>query len=113
MALTENASGSTTTTTSEVTASEITSDDFNYWGAKIFIPASFTTGDLVEIRFYDWDPVFSGLQTLYYLPITGSTANKETSIYIPPTATRRYKLTFKRTGGIDRSFRWIILKQTG
>jgi len=114
MTLTESANGSTSTTATEDTINEITSDDLQYWGAMVFIPAAFTTGDTMEIRFYTWESAGTpSLQCLYYVPLTGATSYTETAIYFPPTATKRYRLTFKRTGGTDRSFKWQILKQTG
>ena len=54
MTLTEEANGATVTTATETTVNEITSDDLEYWGATVFIPSAFTTGDAMEIRFYTW-----------------------------------------------------------
>ena len=73
MTLTEEANGATTTTATETTINEITSDDLEYWGATVFIPSAFTTGDAMEIRFYTWasNPTAS-LECLYYVPLTGA-----------------------------------------
>lgn len=113
MTLTETANGSTATTASEATINEITSDDLEYWGAMVFIPTAFTTGDQMEIKFYAWNSNQSQLEALYYIPVIGATSYNETAIYIPPVQTKRYKLTFKRIFGTDRTFRWQINKQTG
>jgi len=68
----------------------------------------------MEIRFYTWasNPTAS-LQCLYYVPVTGAASYNETAIYFPPVQTKRYRLTFKRTGGVDRTWKWQITKQTG
>jgi hypothetical protein len=114
MTLTEAANGSTATTATETTINEITSDDLQYWGAMVFIPSAFTTGDTMEIKFYVYATAGTpSLESLYYVPLTGATSYTETAIYFPPVATKRYRLTFKRTGGTDRTFKWQIVKQTG
>lgn len=114
MTLTEETNGATATTATEATVSEITADDLEYWGATVFIPATFTTGDSIEIRFYTWasNPTAS-LQCLYYVPVTGASSYNETAIYFPPVQTKRYRITFKRTGGTDRTWKWQVTKQTG
>lgn len=114
MTLTEEANGATATSATETTINEITADDLEYWGATVFIPATFTTGDSMEIRFYTWasNPTAS-LQCLYYVPVTGAASYNETAIYFPPVQTKRYRITFKRTGGTDRTWKWQITKQTG
>jgi hypothetical protein len=114
MTLTETINGSTATTASEVTINEITSDDLNYWGGAVFIPATFVAGDAMEIRFYIWQSnATASVQCLYYIPLVGEATPKETAVYLPPVATKRYRLTFKRTAGTDRTFKWQIIKQTG
>ena len=114
MTLTWSANGATATTASEATVNEITSDDFNHWGGQVFIPAAFTTGDIMEIRFYGY--AINGtpsLECLYYKKLIGTTSYNETEINIPLTPCTRYRLTFKRTAGTDRTFKWQIAKQTG
>jgi hypothetical protein len=112
--LTEPANGATATTSSEATVNEITSDDFAYWGAFVFIPAAFTTGDKMEIRFYAYaNNGTPSLECLYYVPLVGATSYKETAVFIPPIPTKRYKLTFIRTLGTDRTFKWQITRQNG
>lgn len=114
MTLTESASGSTATTSSEATVNEITADDLNYWGAYVFIPSAFTTGDTMEIKWYTYAiATTASVECLYYVPLTGATSYTETAIYFPLVPTRRYRLTFKRTAGTDRTFKWQIVKQTG
>jgi hypothetical protein len=107
----ETINGANMTTASEATVSEITADDFQYWGGFVFIPTAFTTGDQMEIKFYVWNPIQLQFESLYYIPLVGGTSYNETAIYIPPTQTKRYRLTFKRTAGTDRTFRWAIHKQ--
>lgn len=114
MTLTFPASGSTASTASEVTTNEITSDDDAYWGAMVFVPATFTGSDTVEIRFYIYDinaATITG-KVVYLETPTGSQANAP-GIYFPPIAGKRYRLTLKRTFGTDRTFTWYIIKQTG
>lgn len=114
MTLTEEANGATATTATEATVNEITSDDLEYWGAAVFIPSAFTTGDAMEIRFYIWSSsATASLQCLYYVPLTGAATYNETAIYFPPVQTKRYRITFKRTAGTDRTFKWQVTKQTG
>lgn len=106
--------GATASTASEATVNEITSDDLNYWGAQVFIPATFTTGDAIEIRFYGYATQGTpSLECLYYKKVTGATSYLETEINFPPTPCTRYKLTFKRTAGTDRTWKWQIVKQNG
>lgn len=115
MALTIPDNGATATTASEATINEITSDDLQHWGAQVFIPAStFTTGDVIEIRFYGY--AINGtpsLECLYYKKVTGQLTYLEREINFPLTPCTRYRLTFKRLSGTDRTWKWQILKQTG
>ena len=114
MTLTFTANGSTATTASEATTNEITSDDDAYWGAMVYVPSTFVSGDAMEIRFYIYDinaATITG-KILYYKFITGD-QSASPAFYIPPTAGKRYRLTFKRTAGTDRTFTWYIIKQTG
>jgi hypothetical protein len=115
MTLIESANGATATTASEATVNEITSDDLQYWGGAVFIPTTtFTTGDEMEIRFYMWEsPATASVQCVYYKKLIGATSYLETAVYIPPVQTKRYRLSFKRTAGTDRTFKWQITKQTG
>ena len=114
MTLTEEINGATATTATETTINEITSDDLEYWGATVFIPSSFTTGDSMIIRFYVWSSsATASLQCLYYVPLTGATSYNENAIYFPPVQTKRYRITFQRTAGTDRTFKWQVTKQTG
>ncbi|SRR5580765_1935822 len=114
MTLTFPANGSTASTASEATLSEITSDDDAYWGAMVYVPATFTGSDLVEIRFYVYDinaTTITG-KVVYYDAIGGD-QSMSPSYYYPPVAGKRYRLTIKRIGGTDRTFTWYIIKQTG
>lgn len=114
MTLTEPNNGASATTASEATVNEIVVDDLAYWGATVFIPVTFTTGDEMEIRFYMYASAGTpSMEPLYYRKLVGATSYNETAIHIPPTQTKRYKLTFKRTLGVDRSFRWQINRQNG
>jgi hypothetical protein len=114
MTLTEPNNGATATTASEGTVNEIGADDLAYWGAMIFIPTAFTTGDEMEIRFYAYASQGTpSLECLYYRKLVGATSYNETAVHIPPTQTKRYKLTFKRTLGLDRTFKWQITRQNG
>ena len=114
MTLTEEINGATATSATETTINEITSDDLEYWGAVVFIPSSFTTGDSMIIRFYVWSSsATASLQCLYYVPLTGATSYNENAIYFPPVQTKRYRITFQRTAGGDRTFKWQVTKQTG
>jgi len=114
MTLTFPANGATLTTASEATVNEITSDDDQYWGAMVFIPAAFTGSDSVEVRFYVYDinaATITG-KCIYYDLITGD-QSQSPPFYYPVTPCRRYRLTFKRVGGTDRTLTWYIVKQTG
>lgn len=114
MTLTFSANGSTATTASEATLSEITSDDDAYWGAMVYVPATFVSGDAVEFRFYIYDinaATITG-KIVYYKFITGDQSSSP-AFYFPPVAGKRYRLTIKRTSGTDRTFTWYIIKQTG
>jgi hypothetical protein len=113
MALTFPTSGATATTVSEATVNEITSDDGAYWGAQVFIPATFTTGDTIELRWYIWDINGAAVKELYYKKLVGAASYLEKCINFPLTPSRRYRLTIKRTAGVDRTFTWLIVKQTG
>jgi hypothetical protein len=113
MTLTQPSKGATATTVSEATVNAITSDDFAYWGGAVFIPAALTTGDTVEFRFYMWNDNTGQLESLYYKEVVGSTSYLETAVYFPPVQTKRYRLTFKRTAGTDRTFDWQITRQDG
>ena len=114
MTLTEEINGATATSAAETTINEITSDDLEYWGAVVFIPSSFTTGDSMIIRFYVWSSsATASLQCLYYVPLTGATSYNENAIYFPPVQTKRYRITFQRTAGTDRTLKWQVTKQTG
>lgn len=114
MTLSEPNNGSTATTASEATVNEIVVDDLAYWSCDLFIPATFTTGDEMEIRFYIYASAgTASMECLYYRKLVGSTSYNETAIHVPPTASKRYKLTFKRTLGVDRTFRWQIHRQNG
>ncbi len=114
MTLTFPANGATATTASEVTLSEITTDDDAYWGAMVFVPATFTGTDTVEFRFliYDVNAATITGKIVYYKSITGD-QSASPAFYFPPTVGRRYRLTIKRTAGTDRTFTWHIIKQTG
>ena len=113
MTLSISASGSQLTTASEVTINEITSDDLNYWGAMIFVPAAFTGTDSATIKFYVYDTVPTAATRIQYVKsFTGSQAASP-SFYIPLVPTTRYKITIQRTAGSDRTFTWLVLKQTG
>jgi hypothetical protein len=114
MTLTETINGATATTSSEAPVNEITVDDFAYWGGFIFIPLSFTTGDEMEIRFYVYSTNGTpSLESVYYKKLVGATSYSETAVHIPPTQTKRYRLSFKRTAGVDRIFKWQIHRQSG
>jgi hypothetical protein len=114
MTLTFSANGSTATTASEATLSEITSDDDAYWGAMVYVPSTFTTGDSVIMKFYIYDinaTTITG-KIVYARTITDSQA-AEPGFYFPPVAGKRYRLTIQRLLGTDRTFTWYIIKQTG
>jgi hypothetical protein len=113
LALTFPNNGSTATTVSEATVNEITSDVDAYYGAQVFIPATFTTGDSMEIKWYIWDIAGAAVKELYYKKLVGAASYLEKCINFPLTPSRRYRLTFKRLGGVDRTFTWLIVKQTG
>jgi hypothetical protein len=114
MTLTFPNNGATATTASEATVNEITSDDDAYWGAMVFVPATFTSTDSMEIKFYTYDinaATITG-KVQYFKSITGD-QSQSPAFYIPITPCKRYRLTFKRTVGTDRTFTWHIIKQTG
>ena len=114
MTLTFPASGSTATTASEATLSEITSDDDAYWGGMLYFPATFTTGDQVVVKWYIYDINAATItaKIVYARTFTHSQAS-EPAVYFPPIAGKRYRLTLQRTAGTDRTFTWYIIKQTG
>lgn len=114
MTLDETANGATATTGSEATVNEITASDLAHWGGAVFIPAAFTTGDKMEIRFYAYASNGTpSMECLYYREVVGQTSYNETAILIPLIQTKRYRLTFKRTLGTDRTFKWQINRQSG
>jgi len=114
MTLTFTANGSTATTASEATLNEITADDDEYWGAMVFVPSAFTTGDTVEIRFYAYDINAATITgKIYLLHTISGDQSANPAIYFPLIPCRRYRLTIKRTAGTDRTFTWQIIKQTG
>jgi hypothetical protein len=113
MALTIPANGSTATTSSEATLSEITSNDLAYWGAMVFVPSAFTTGDTAVIKFYVWDINPTATSRIQYVKTISDSQASAPSFYIPLVPTTRYKLTIQRTAGTDRTFTWQIIKQTG
>jgi hypothetical protein len=114
MVLVESINGVTATTSSEAPVNEITVDDLAYWGGFVFIPLAFTTGDEMEIRFYCYASGGTpSLECVYYKKLIGSTSYNETAVHIPPTQTKRYRLSFKRTAGTDRIFKWQIHRQSG
>jgi hypothetical protein len=115
LTLTYPNSGSTASTASEATINEITSNDLQYWGAQVFIPSTtFTTGDVVELKFYGYAIAGTpSLEVVYYKKLTGALSYLETEINFPPTPCTRYRLTIKRLFGTDRTWRWQIVKQTG
>ena len=114
MTLTFPANGSTASTASEATLSEITSDDDAYWGAMVYVPSAFTTGDQVTLKYYIYDINAATItaKIIYAKTITDSQA-AEPGIYFPPIAGKRYRLTIQRILGTDRTFTWYIIKQTG
>jgi len=114
MTLTFPANGSTATTASEATLSEITSDDDAYWGAMVYVPSAFTTGDTVTIKFYIYDINAASITgKIVYEKIIVDSQAAEPGIYFPPIPGKRYRLTIQRTLGTDRTFTWYIIKQTG
>ena len=114
MTLTFTANGSTATTASEATLSEITSDDDAYWGGMVYVPATFTGTDSVILKWYIYDINAATItaKIIYAKTITGD-QSAEPGIYFPPIAGKRYRLTIQRLAGTDRTFTWYIIKQTG
>ena len=114
MTLTFPASGATATTASEATISEITSDDDAYWGAIIYFPAAFTTGDTVVIKFYIYDINATTITgKIVYNKTVSDSQVANPAYYIPLIPGKRYRLTLQRTLGTDRTFTWYIVRQTG
>ena len=114
MTLTEEANGATATTATETTINEITADDLEYWGATVFIPATFTTGDSMEIRFYTWasNPTAS-LQCLYYVPVTGAASTTKLLSIFHPFKQKGIESPSKEPVALTVHWKWQVTKQTG
>ena len=114
MTLSQPSKGSTATTASEVQYQRSLVMTLLIGVGLYSYHTAFTTGDIMEIRFYVWgDDPTAGHECLYYVSLTGATSYNETAICFPPVQTTRYKLTFKRTAVTDRTFKWQINRQNG